>query len=92
VLFVLQPALILRGDLPTILQAVATAAAAVVLLASAFEGYGYRVGALPAWARVPVAVGGLLLLIPEGMTDLIGLLIGLGGIAAARLAQPQATA
>jgi TRAP transporter 4TM/12TM fusion protein len=92
VLFVLQPALILRGDLPTILQAVATAAAAVVLLASAFEGYVYRIGALPAWARVPVAVGGLLLLIPEGTTDLIGLLIGLAGIAAARLAQPQATA
>ena len=92
VLFVLQPALILRGDLPTIIQAVAPASMAVLLLASAFEGYVYGVGRAPGWARVPIAIGGLLLLIPEGMTDLVGLAIGLGGIAAMRLARPRAAA
>jgi len=92
VLFVLQPALILRGDLPTIIQAVVTAAAAVVLLASAFEGYVYKVGPTPAWARVPIAAGGLLMLIPEGMTDLIGLALGVGGILAMRLLRPPAPA
>jgi TRAP transporter 4TM/12TM fusion protein len=92
VLFVLQPALILRGDTLTILQAVLTASAAVVLLASAFEGYVYKVGPAPAWARVPIALGGLLLLIPEGTTDLVGLALGLGGIAAMRLARPSAPA
>ena len=92
VLFVLQPALILRGDLPTILQAVVTASAAVVLLASAFEGYVYRVGPTPTWARTAIAVGGLLMLIPEGTTDLIGLALGLGGIAGMRLARRLGTA
>lgn len=92
VLFVLQPALILRGDLPTILQAVLTASVAVVLIASALEGYVYRVGATPIWARVPILAGGLLMLIPEGMTDLIGLAVGLGGIAALRLLRPPAPA
>jgi TRAP transporter 4TM/12TM fusion protein len=92
VLFVLQPALILRGDLPTILQAVLTASVAVVLIASALEGYVYKVGTTPIWARVPILAGGLLMLIPEGTTDLIGLAIGLGGIAALRLSRPPAPA
>jgi len=91
VLFVLQPALILRGDTLTILQAVLTAAVAVVLLASAFEGYVYKVGPTPVWARVPIALGGLLMLIPEATTDLAGLALGLGGIAAMRLARPAAS-
>lgn len=84
ILFVLQPALILRGDLPTIIQAVATAIAAVVLLASAFEGYVYRIGPAPLWGRVLLGIGGLLMLIPEGMTDLIGLAIGIVAIALLR--------
>lgn len=92
VLFVLQPALILRGDLPTILQAVATASAAVVLLASAFEGYVYRIGPAPAWARVLIGIGGLLMLIPEGMTDLIGLGIGVAAITAMAVLRPRAPA
>jgi TRAP transporter 4TM/12TM fusion protein len=82
VLFVLQPALILKGDLPTIVQAVFTACAAVLLLASALEGYVYRVGATPLWARLPIGIGGVLLLIPEGFTDLVGAGIGAAGIIA----------
>jgi TRAP transporter 4TM/12TM fusion protein len=82
VLFVLQPALILKGDLPTIVQAVVTASAAVLLLASALEGYVYRVGATPLWARLPIGIGGALLLIPEGFTDLVGAGIGAAGILA----------
>jgi len=92
VLFVLRPALILRGDLPTIIQAVATAIAAVVLLASSFEGYVYRVGVAPLWARVLLGIGGLLMLIPEGMTDLIGLAIGVVTIALLRAARRAASA
>ncbi len=82
VLFVLQPALILKGDLPTIVQAVFTACAAVLLLASALEGYVYRVGATPLWARLPIGIGGALLLIPEGFTDVVGAGIGAAGILA----------
>src|SRR3546814_4547212 len=48
VMFVLQPALILEGPIETIVQASITASLAVVLLAAAFEGYLWRLGALPA--------------------------------------------
>jgi TRAP transporter 4TM/12TM fusion protein len=90
VLFVLQPALILKGDLPTIIQAVITASAAVLLLASALEGYVYRVGATPLWARLPIGVGGALLLVPEGFTDLVGAGIGAAGILALWLVRRDA--
>src|SRR5690606_32367517 len=43
VLFVLQPALILKGDPLQVVQVAATAVAAVVMLAGAFEGYFYGV-------------------------------------------------
>jgi TRAP-type uncharacterized transport system fused permease subunit len=82
VLFVLQPALILKGDPIAIIQATITASVAVLLLASAFEGHLYRIGSLPIWMRVLVGMGGLLMLIPEGWTDLIGLGICLAAVAA----------
>lgn len=82
VLFVLQPALILRGDTLVILQATVTAVVAVLLLASAFEGYVYRIGPAPVWARVVIGAGGLLMLIPEGTTDLIGFGLAVTGILA----------
>ncbi|AVO49273.1 C4-dicarboxylate ABC transporter [Melaminivora suipulveris] len=75
VLFVLQPALIMKGELSTVVQACVTATIAVVLLASAFEGYLWRVGVLAAWARIGLGVAGLLLFIPESYTDIAGLTI-----------------
>lgn len=77
VLFVLQPALILKGDTATILQACVTSLLAVLLLAAAFEGYLYRLGNLPVWGRIGIGAGGLLMLIPEAITDIVGLSIGL---------------
>ena len=77
VLFVLQPALILAGPIETIVQASVTASLAVVLLAAAFEGYLWRLGWLPVWARLGFGIGGLMLFVPEGMTDLMGLLLAL---------------
>lgn len=76
VLFVLQPALILKGPWLLVLQASVTAIAAVMLLAASFEGYFYRLGNLPVWARICLGIGGALLLIPEAVTDAIGLAIG----------------
>jgi TRAP transporter 4TM/12TM fusion protein len=82
VLFVLQPALILRGDTLLILQTTATAVVAVLMLASAFEGYVYRLGPAPVWARVVIGIGGLLMLIPEARTDLFGFGLAVAGILA----------
>nr|WP_302474098.1 TRAP transporter fused permease subunit [Roseococcus sp. MDT2-1-1] len=90
VLFVLQPALILKGDAITVIQAVATAMTAVILLASAFEGHVYWIGRAPAWARVGIGIGALLMLVPEGMTDLFGLAISIATIVLMRLATRRA--
>ncbi|GAA4412120.1 TRAP transporter permease [Quisquiliibacterium transsilvanicum] len=72
VLFVLQPALILKGAPLLVIQAAFTATLAVILLAASFEGYLWRLGRLSTWARVAFCVAGLLLFIPEGYTDLAG--------------------
>jgi TRAP transporter 4TM/12TM fusion protein len=77
VLFVLQPALIMKGETVTIIQACATATVAVVLLAASFEGYLWRVGVISAWVRIGLGIAGLLLFIPEGYTDVAGAVIGI---------------
>ena len=84
VLFVLQPALILKGAPLEVLQASITAVAAVVLLAGSVEGHMYGVGRLPAWARIGLGIGGLMMLVPEALTDYIGLVIGVATALAAR--------
>lgn len=91
VLFVLQPALILKGEIPVIVQACITATAAIVLLAAAFEGYLYKVGRLPVWGRLVIGAGGLLLLIPEPITDFIGIGLGIVGALAVWFANGRQT-
>jgi TRAP transporter 4TM/12TM fusion protein len=80
ILFVLQPALILKGPLLEVIQVSATAITAVILLAASFEGYLYQIGRLAVPGRLLMGAAGLLLLIPETKTDLIGLAIGVLGI------------
>lgn len=91
-LFVLQPALILKGPFLQVLQVSATAIAAVVLLAASFEGYFYRIGNLPVWSRVLLGIAGFLMLIPESYTDLIGLVMGIATLAMLTLSGYRATA
>jgi TRAP-type uncharacterized transport system fused permease subunit len=71
--FVLNPALILHGSLPVILQAAVSAVVAMWLLASATEGYLYRVGILNWPVRTALLAGGLMLIYPGLATDLAGL-------------------
>jgi TRAP transporter 4TM/12TM fusion protein len=92
VLFVLQPALILKGAPLTVLQASVTATLAVVLLAAAFEGYLWRLGRLPMWARGGFGLAGLLLFIPEGYTDLVGALLAAAVATAVALSRRPAGA
>ena len=84
VMFVLQPALIMQGDWLTIAQASLTAVVAVALLSGAFEGYLWWVGILPLWARVGLGVGGLMLLVPETYTDVLGVALAVVTFFAAR--------
>jgi TRAP transporter 4TM/12TM fusion protein len=79
-MFWLSPALLAQGPLPEILQAVATAAFGVWLLACATEGW-MGPSTLPLPLRLASAAFGLLLMIPETYTDLAGLAGGVALIA-----------
>jgi len=70
--FVLNPALILHGKLPTILAAAVTAVFAMWLLASAAESYLYRVGTITWPVRLVLFAAALVLMYPGLYTDLIG--------------------
>src|SRR5690606_9525716 len=92
VLFVLQPALIMKGDTSTVLQACLTALAAVAMVAAAFEGYLWRVGNLSGIPRIGIGLGGLLLVIPEGYTDLVGAAVVIVSILLAMISARRAKA
>jgi TRAP-type uncharacterized transport system fused permease subunit len=73
-MFYMNPVLLAQGPLLGVFQAVATAAIGVVLLACATEGYlGGRL-ALP--LRIASGVAAIMCIVPEGLTDLIGIGIG----------------
>ncbi len=71
-LFVVNPSLILQGDIGKILLSAFTAITAMWLLASAAEGYLYRVGITRWPTRIPVMLAGLALIYPEPMSDAAG--------------------
>jgi TRAP transporter 4TM/12TM fusion protein len=69
--FVLNPALILRGDPADIVAVICTAVVGIALIASALEGYLVNVGTmhtgvLGMLARLILALGGLAMAIPGG--------------------------
>ncbi|MDI5983219.1 TRAP transporter permease [Halomonas sp. M4R5S39] len=77
-LFVLNPALILQGPLDRVLLSSLTAVTAIWLVASAMEGYLYRVGSIGRLTRVILLLPAGLLIYPEWRSDMAGLaLLGL---------------
>ncbi len=72
-LFVLNPSLILQGELSNILLSAVTAITAIWLMASAMEGYLYRVGIIGIPLRVLALVAGGLMIYPDLVSDGIGL-------------------
>jgi TRAP transporter 4TM/12TM fusion protein len=76
-MFWLSPALLAQGEVAVILQAFASAAFGVFLLACATEGWMLN-GRLALPLRLVSGVAGIMLMIPEAWTDLGGLVLGLG--------------
>jgi len=82
-LFVLNPSLLLRGSIVSILLAVPTAMFGVFIIGSAFEGYMCWLGRL--WPeksksirnllRFTLVIGGILLMSPGSYSDILGILI-----------------
>jgi TRAP-type uncharacterized transport system fused permease subunit len=79
-MFWLSPALLAQGELLAILQAFGTATFGVFLLACATEGWMLN-GRLPLVLRIVSGAAGLMLMVPEALTDVAGLAIGLGLLA-----------
>ncbi|MFC2060667.1 TRAP transporter permease [Chloroflexota bacterium] len=69
--FALNPALILHGPVFTIVTAVITGIIGVVALAAAMEGYLLK--HCTPLERIIFAIGGILMMAPQAMTDIIGM-------------------
>ncbi len=74
-LFVLNPSLILQGELSNILLSAVTAITAIWLMASAMEGYLYRIGIIGVPLRVLALIAGGLMIYPDLMSDGVGLAV-----------------
>ena len=69
--FIYNPALLFDGSWPDILRAVVTGTIGVIALAAGLEGYFLRAASW--FERTLFLVAALLLIDPNGLTDLIGL-------------------
>jgi len=72
---VYEPALLMIGDWPAIIQAAVTASFGVLLFAAGL--HGYLVTAANLWQRALLVVAGLLLIDPGLATDIAGAVLGL---------------
>ncbi len=72
-LFVLNPSLILQGDITRILMSVVTAITAIWLIASAMEGYLYRIGVIGWPLRIMALAAGGCLIYPNLVSEAVGL-------------------
>ncbi|WP_275285908.1 TRAP transporter permease [Halomonas elongata] len=78
-LFVLNPSLILQGELLHIALSATTAIVSIWLLASVMEGYLYAVGPIGRALRLVLLLAAALLIYPERLSDLLGLVVlGIG--------------
>jgi TRAP-type uncharacterized transport system fused permease subunit len=77
-MFVYEPALLMIG--PWYVTALAFASAAVGVMTLAASLHGYLLSALPIWQRVLLFVAAVLLIAPELISSIIGLLL-LGAVA-----------
>jgi TRAP transporter 4TM/12TM fusion protein len=90
---VYEPALMMIGDWPSIIMAFCTASCGILLFAAGL--HGYFLTAANIWQRIGLVAGGLLLIDPGLVTDIIGAAIALSVIAAqwiGRRAAQQAAA
>ncbi|WP_142809200.1 TRAP transporter permease [Tepidiphilus olei] len=75
VIFILEPALLLRGSWSALIQAVLTTTLAVFLLSAAVEGFFWRVGLLGYVSRLILGISGLCFLVPGWKTDIIAIFL-----------------
>jgi len=74
-IFVNDPALVMDGTVLQIIQRVVLTLIAIWAITSAFEAWIYKVGKAGPMSRAALGVGGVLILLPEMTTSLIGAVI-----------------
>jgi TRAP transporter 4TM/12TM fusion protein len=74
-IFVNDPALVMDGTVLQIIQRVVLTLIAIWAITSAFEAWIYKVGKVGLVSRAAFGVGGVLILLPEMTTSLIGAVI-----------------
>jgi len=77
-IFVLNPALILRGTWDDIIIMVSTALIAVWLMSAGFEGYLYRIGIIGWSVRIPILIAAGCLLYPDEYSKVAGVALVIG--------------
>jgi TRAP-type uncharacterized transport system fused permease subunit len=70
--FVYQPVLLFEGEPGEMLHAIVTSVTGVVALGGALSRY-FFIREISWWEAVPLGLGGVLMLYPEGYSDIIGL-------------------
>jgi len=80
-IFVYDPALIMEGEAFQIIKRITLTLVAIWAITSAFESWIYKVGRIGVVSRIATAAGGLLVLLPELATSLLGGAILVGVIA-----------
>lgn len=74
-IFVYDPALIMEGTWPQILERLSITLVAIWAITAASEGWVYKVGKIGVISRIIFAIGGALILLPELITSLIGVVV-----------------
>jgi TRAP-type uncharacterized transport system fused permease subunit len=72
-IFAYRPGLILEGNILQIIQACAATGIAISLIAIGLEGFLFR--PLLPWKRIGLFIGGLFLMFPGTLTDIVGICI-----------------
>ena len=72
-IFAYRPGLILEGNILQIIQACTATGIAISLIAIGLEGFLFR--PLHPWKRIGLFIGGLFLMFPGTLTDIVGICI-----------------
>jgi TRAP-type uncharacterized transport system fused permease subunit len=72
-IFVFDPSFVLNGSIIGILKAIVTGALGTILIASGFEGYLFFVGRLSVFRSILSVLSGLLIFIPVGVLQIVGI-------------------
>lgn len=73
--FVYEPALLLQGDLITIIISIGSTVLALTALSCALEGYLYRLGKITRWEKLLIGIGAIALMAPNHLSEITGLFV-----------------